>query len=281
MTAAVFNIQSFSTTDGPGIRTVVFFQGCNLHCLWCHNPESWEKNPPPAFIKEKCIGCGSCIGLCDARPAGGVPAAVESPLCRRCGRCISLCHSGALSRPCRIFTPSQLWSLLLVDKPYFDNGAGGVTFSGGECMLQPDFLAETVKICRENSVHTAVDTAGHVPYGDFVKVNPDLFLYDIKAVKLHKAMTGVDGEMIRSNLQQLLADGYSVRVRVPCVPGANWDDLPQIGAWLQEHGITDIEALPYHPLGEGKAKWYGREVRGFKTPGKEEMAEAIKLLKGR
>jgi pyruvate formate lyase activating enzyme len=149
-------------------------------------------------------------------------------------------------------------------------------------MLQPDFLAETVNICREEEVHTAVDTAGHVPYEWLVRVNPDLFLYDIKAVSpdKHMSLTGADGILIWENLRRLLADGYNVKVRVPCVPGANWDELPAIGERLREWGVADIEALPYHRLGEGKAAWYGQKLRVFDSPSEVEMEEAIKLLKG-
>jgi len=280
MKATVFNIQSFSTNDGPGIRTVVFFQGCNLRCLWCHNPESWENRPPPAFLKEKCISCGACIGICDARKSeNGV---INHSFCKRCGHCGDICYSGALAYPCREFTPQELWPLLSVDKPYFQNGGGGITFSGGEAMLHADFLAEMIKICRDEGVHTAIDTAGHVPYEWLVRVNPDLFLYDIKASspEKHRSLTGVDGILIWENLQRLLADGYKICIRVPCIPGANWDELPAIGARLRKMGVEDIEALPYHRLGEGKAAWYGQEGECFNTPTETEMAEAIKSLKG-
>jgi len=260
MTGKIFNIQSFSTHDGPGIRTVVFFQGCNLHCRWCHNPESWETSPPLAFIKEKCIHCGACK---------------ESP-------CPDVCYAGALICASRTFSPQELWTLLAADKPYFDNGAGGVTFSGGECMLQVDFLTEIIKICRKNGVHTAVDTAGHVPYQWLVQANPDLFLYDIKAIspERHKALTGVDGTLIWENLRRLIEEQYNVNIRVPCIPKANWDELPAIGARLREWGITNTEPLPYHRLGEGKALWHGREMPVFVIPSEADMAEARRLLRG-
>jgi len=279
MTAKIFNIQSFSTNDGPGIRTVVFFQSCNLRCLWCHNPESWEDNPPIAFLKEKCIACGACINICAAH--SNIIGEIDRSLCKSCGRCSDVCCSGALSHQCREFTPQELWKILAVDKAYFQNGAGGITFSGGEAMLQVDFLAEMVKICREEGVHTAVDTAGHVPYEWLKKVNPDLFLYDIKAVEKYKFLTGVDGILILENLRRLIEDGYKVQVRVPCVPGANWDELAVIGERLHLLGIMDIEALPYHKLGEGKARWYGVDATQFEQPSDEEMLEANKLLKGK
>ena len=256
MTAKIFNIQSFSTTDGPGIRTVVFFQGCNLHCLWCHNPESQIVcDAPEAFLPEKCIGCEAC-------KSGGE------------------CYAGARVKNSRDFTPEQLWQLLAVDLPYLLNSGGGITFSGGESMLQMDFLAEMVRLCRKNGVHTAVDTAGHVPYDWLVKVNPDLFLYDIKALSpnIHLELTGVDGILIWENLSRLVKENYRVQVRIPCVPGANWEEMPVIAARLKEIGVKDVELLAYHRLGEGKAAWFGKEAKIFSTPKDEEMDMLWKLF---
>jgi len=255
-TGRVFNIQSFSTTDGPGIRTVVFFQGCNLSCIWCHNPESQMSNAPEAFIKEKCIGCGAC-------ETGGE------------------CYAQARTKTCQEFTTFELWKLLEIDIPYLKNSGGGITFSGGECMLQADFLQEMVSICRENGIHTAVDTAGSVPYEWLVKTRPDIFLYDIKALstEMHKKLTGVDGILIWENLGRLVNDGYHVQVRVPCVPGANWDELPQIFEKLFEIGVCDIELLAYHRLGEGKGVLYNlKEAEIFNPPSKKEMDELWNLL---
>jgi len=256
--AKIFNIQSFSITDGPGIRTVVFFQGCNLRCQWCHNPESIEMNPEVGFIEEKCIRCGNCA----------------------CGRDPKLCYAGALIEVARTFTPQELWTLLKADLPYYQNSEGGVTFSGGECMLHVDFLEEIVAICHENGVHTAVDTAGHVPYEWLKRVNPDLFLFDTKAVDpvIHKDLTGVNGKLIWVNLKRLIQDGYKVHVRIPCIPGANWDEIPKIIDRLRLIGITDPELLAYHSLGADKSKWYGKVAILFTPPTKEEMTKLKELL---
>ena len=179
----------------------------------------------------------------------------------------------------RTVTASQLWQMIEVDFPYFQNGKGGVTFSGGECMLQVDFIEEMVAICKKNGIHVAVDTAGHVPYESLTRVNPDLFLYDIKAVtpEVHKELTGVDGQLIWENLERLLADGFQVKVRVPCIPEGNWEELPLIAKKLKKLGVKEPELLEYHRLGEEKGTWYGNEVRKFPKPTKEEM-EQVKLL---
>ena len=208
-----------------------------------------------AFIPDKCIGCGACKD-------GGE------------------CFAGARESTCRELTPDQLWKLIAVDLPYFKNADGGVTFSGGECMLQHAFLAEVVKICRDNNVHTAVDTAGHVPFDWLEKVAPDLFLYDIKAAtpECHKALTGVDGLLVWENLERLVAAGHNVHVRVPCIPGANWDELPQIASRLKSIGISDVELLAYHNLGQGKAAWYGQELVTFEAPSPKDMEQARLLF---
>lgn len=266
----IFDIQSFSTHDGPGIRTVVFFQGCNLRCKWCHNPESWEFDPHPIFLKEKCIGCRACLKIC---PALNEIGSIDSKLCNRCRACIDVCYAGALSCSCREFSPMELWTLISTDKPYFENGGGGVTFSGGECMLQSGFLEEIIKICKENNVHTAIDTAGNVPYEFLEKAAPDLFLYDIKASSpiRHKILTGVDGILIWENLLRLYDNGFEIIVRIPCVPEANIDELQSIKSRLFEIGINKIELLPYHNLGEDKATLHGIEKSVFNKLSMDEM----------
>jgi len=253
MTGKIFNIQSFSTTDGPGIRTVVFFQGCNLQCAWCHNPESQPLDAPDAFLPEKCIGCEAC-------KTGGE------------------CYAGARTKTIREFdSPEQLWKLLAVDVPYLKNSGGGITFSGGECMLQVDFLEEIIKLCREKGLHTAVDTAGHVPYDWLIRANPDMFLYDIKSLNKHKELCGVDGTLIWENLRRLVKEGRKVLVRIPCIPGANWEEIPAIAKELNELKV-EVELLAYHRLGEGKAAWFGKEVQIYQNPKEEEMKELWKLF---
>ena len=226
-----------------------------MRCIWCHNPESWDSSPASAFLKEKCINCGECNK----------------------GR---ECFAGARVLAAREFTPLGLWKLIEGELPYYKNSGGGITFSGGECMLQVDFLEAICKICRQNGVHTAVDTAGHVPYEWLIRVSPDLFLYDIKAdnKKTHKELTGVDGVLIWENLRRLVADGHNVQVRVPCVPGANWNELPGIARRLRELGVTNTELMPYHKLGESKAASRGYKLHMFDVPRQQDMSDAMKLF---
>ena len=165
-TAVIFKIQRFSVCDGPGVRTAVFFKGCNLRCLWCHNPESYERRTQLAFDRQKCIGCGSCIrncpGLC-LLPAPEAGLLYRREDCLDCGKCARGCYAKALSRIGCEMTAGELLEDLLEDMPYYQESGGGVTFSGGECMLCPDFLEEMLRRLKEKGVHTAVDTAGNVP----------------------------------------------------------------------------------------------------------------------
>lgn len=227
-------------------------------------------HPPVSFIKESCIGCGACANVCN-------PRVTDSTACTGCGRCAEICFAGALARPCRELGVDALFTLIATDKPYFDNGGGGVTFSGGECMLQPDFLSAMVEKCKANGIHTAIDTAGHVPYEWLARANPDLFLYDIKAASpdTHKALTGVDGLLIWENLARLVEAPFPVHVRIPCIPGANWEEIPAIIKRLKKLGVTKIEPLPYHRLGEGKAAWFNQEARVYEVPSESEMQKIM------
>ena len=259
-TAVIFNIQRFSVFDGPGVRTAVFFKGCNLRCLWCHNPESYERRPQLAFDRQKCIGCGSCIrncpGLCLLPdPEAGLLYRRED--CLDCGKCARGCYAKALSRIGCEMTAGELLEDLLEDMPYYQESGGGVTFSGGECMLCPDFLEEMLRRLKEKGVHTAVDTAGNVPYESFERILPytDLFLYDVKAFheEVHRELTGASNQRIKENLLRLAGTGKEIKIRIPVIEELNAGELPFIRDFLWENGIRDVELLGYHRMGVEKA----------------------------
>jgi pyruvate formate lyase activating enzyme len=260
-TAVIFNIQRFSVFDGPGVRTAVFFKGCNLRCLWCHNPESYERRPQLAFDRQKCIGCGSCIrncpGLCLLPdPEAGLLYRRED--CLDCGKCARGCYAKALSRIGCEMTAGELLEDLLEDMPYYQESGGGVTFSGGECMLRPDFLEVMLRRLKEKDVHTAVDTAGNVPYESFERILPytDLFLYDVKAFheEVHRELTGASNRRIKENLLRLAGTGKEIKIRIPVIEELNAGELPFIRDFLWENGIRDVELLGYHRMGVGKAE---------------------------
>ena len=273
MTATIFDIQRGSFVDGPGIRTTVFFKGCNLKCKWCHNPESQSSKKQILFYKDKCTKCGKCKSVC--------PYVFEK--CDFCGKCSLLCPNDAREVCGREYTIDEILLAILKDKNYYGS-TGGVTFSGGECMLQIDFLQNILKNCKENGVHTAVDTAGNVPWEYFEKIldYTDLFLYDIKCISedLHKNGTGVSNRLILDNFKKLINWGAKIIVRIPIIPEFNGSDveLKKIKEFFEELAFKNIEFLPYHSMGEHKWDAIGAECIKYSVPTKEFMKNVSKLI---
>jgi len=286
----VFNIQRFSVFDGPGIRTAVFFSGCNLRCLWCHNPESIPAGQQLKYNRDQCIACGKCFGACEngAHALDGAGAHVlDRGRCSVCLRCAGVCYAEALVPVCSEMSAAELLRALLTDAEYYRQSGGGATFSGGEPMLQADFLLEVLKACKNHGVHTAVDTAGAVGFGAFEKILPycDLFLYDVKAYNrdVHKKLTGVPNGLILENLEKLvkIAD---VTVRVPVVVGANIEEMAGIAGFLGGINIKKCELMPYHRLGAGKYKSLGldsADTDTFETPDESLLDEIKDLFKSK
>ncbi len=278
----LFNIQRFSIHDGPGIRTVVFMKGCNLRCAWCHNPESHRQSTEIEFFPDKCIACGACVEACKegAQILEGTNRLYLRDLCRTCLACVEDCFSGAL-----VATGSK-WSLDKVmgeigkDAPYYTNSQGGVTFSGGEPLLQPGFLSALLANCQQKGYHCAVDTAGNVPWDHFKAVldSADLFLYDIKAFDSdnHRRVTGVGNSLILENLRRLNDAGKDIWVRIPLVKGVN-DSEEEIKAIITLltplNRVHRVDILPYHTLGSEKYASLGRDypAHGYETPSKEHI----------
>ncbi|MBP3437008.1 MAG: glycyl-radical enzyme activating protein [Clostridia bacterium] len=242
----IFDVQRGSTVDGRGLRTTVFFKGCNLDCFWCHNPEGKKPFPELAFFARACLGCGSCRGACPGE---------EGAPCRACGECAALCPSAALRVYGKQYKIEELLDIILADEPFYEATGGGVTLSGGECMLYPDFVSALLQKCKEKGIHTAIDTAGSVPFSHFEQVLPytDMFLYDIKCLSpsLHKQGTGFDNSLILENLERLRQTGKEILVRVPLIPSFNEKEKDEIEAFCRARGLS-YELLPYHTLGEGK-----------------------------
>ena len=269
MKATVFDIQRSSFVDGPGIRTTVFFKGCNLRCAWCHNPESQSGALQMMFYKNKCTGCGKCKEKC--------PNSLEK--CDFCGRCTLYCPHDAREICGKEYTVEEVLRVILKDKTFYENSDGGVTFSGGECMLQIDFLEEILKECKKHGIHTAVDTAGHVPFEKFERILPytDLFLFDVKCLdsEKHKRYTGVGNELILENLARLLRADARVWIRIPVIPEVNdtVEEMKAIRQLLDGCGSPEkVELLPYHALGEHKYEALGKSPCAFPVPSKERMA---------
>lgn len=264
MKATIFDIQRNSFVDGPGIRTTVFFKGCNLRCAWCHNPESQSIKPQMMFYKDKCTGCGKCAEVC--------PNHLEK--CDFCGKCELYCAADARKICGKEYTVNEVLSEIVKDKSFYETSDGGATFSGGECMLQIDFLCEILKKCQENGIHTAVDTAGNVTWKYFEKILPytDLFLYDIKAFDndKHKQYTGVGNELIFDNLKRLFECGASIWIRIPVISGINdtIDEMQKIKGFLSSYSPLKIELLPYHEMGGHKYDALNMQMTKFSVPNK-------------
>lgn len=261
MKATIFDIQRNSYVDGPGIRTTVFFKGCNLRCAWCHNPEGQSSEKQILFDREKCVGCGRCKNL----------TTNDTDF---------ICFHDAKELCGRDVTVADVLDEITKDNVLYETSGGGVTFSGGECMLQLDFLEEILKKCKQNGIHTAVDTAGYVPFDRFERIlrDTDLFLYDVKCFdrEKHKHYAGVSNELILENLEKLLQTNAKIWVRIPIIEGVNdrVEEMRAIKTFFMRSRMPDkTELLPYHAMGEHKYQALGRPAPKFHVPSPQKMEE--------
>ena len=261
MTGNIFDIKHFAVHDGPGIRTTVFFKGCPLKCVWCHNPESISAKTQLGFIEHKCTSCGRCVSVC---PTGAHTIRdglhkFDRTKCTLCGSCVTACPSKTLSLYGRQAEVKELVDELLEDADFFESSNGGVTLSGGECLMQADFCTELLKELKKNNIHTAVDTCGYVKRETLDKVieYTDLFLYDIKAFDedVHINCTGMPNGMILENLKYLDSLGKKIEIRYPYVPGYNSNQAEKIAGFLKDFkNICEVKVLPYHNYAATKYK---------------------------
>lgn len=258
----IFNIQSYSIHDGPGIRTTVFMKGCPLDCLWCQNPESKRKDSQLLVVKDRCVGCGRCVHSCphDAVRLDSGVAVTDRNLCTVCGDCISICPENIREICGEEISVSLLMQRALTDRLFFENSGGGITVSGGEALVQADFVAEFFRQCKNEGIHTALDTSGFAPWKSLKKVidYTDLVLFDLKHMdsQVHCQLTGVPNECILDNLRRLSRERTEIYIRIPVIPGMNDSDenikatayfvLKELG------GRFKTFLLPYHPMGEAK-----------------------------
>ena len=261
MKARIFDIKRFAVHDGDGIRTTVFFKGCPLKCVWCHNPEGIGFEPRLAFYANKCVSCGDCVKSCpqNAHSIKDGIHTFEREKCILCGKCESVCLRDALTLYGKETTADELMPSLLADKSFYESSGGGVTLSGGECLMQPDFCAELLQRLKAEGVNTAVDTCGFVPKDTIEKVIPytDIFLYDIKAFDedVHIKCTGHTNKPILENLRYIDSRGKAVEIRIPYVPKFNDDQIEKIADFLSTlKNITKIRVLPYHNYAGSKYK---------------------------
>lgn len=281
----LFDIRRYSIHDGPGIRTTVFFKGCPLHCAWCHNPESQSGRPELMLHPARCIGCGACAGVC---PNGAIHSVAgrwltERTQCTACGRCAEACYAEARQVVGRAYTVDEALAAIERDRAFYAQSGGGVTFSGGEPLAQPDFLLELLRACQSAGLHTALDTCGFAAWEQFERVLPyvDLVLYDLKLMDedRHRQYTGVSNRRILANLQRLCASGKPVWLRMPLIPGVNDDaaNLTAAAAFAAAlPGRPSLNLLPYHNAAEAKYAGLGLPYRlpGVASPDDQAMQAA-------
>ncbi len=284
--ATVFEIKRFAVHDGDGIRTTVFFKGCPLRCVWCHNPEGISQGPELAYYAHKCTVCGACASKCESgchTVENGVHT-FDRSRCTACGKCESVCIGGALKLYGKEMTARELFEILVEDKMFYDRSGGGVTLSGGECLMHADFCAELLKMLKDEGISTAVDTSGCVSKKAIDTVFPftDVFLYDLKAFdsEIHRMATGLPNTRIIENLSYINDLGGRVEVRIPYVPEYNGAEIEKIAEHLSGlKCITKVRVLPYHNYASSKYSALGMEnTLPVTLPADEEIERAVSVL---
>jgi pyruvate formate lyase activating enzyme len=277
------DVKRGSESDGPGLRSVVFFKGCPLRCVFCHNPETQDAKPEIAFNPRACIDCRRCLAVC---PTGTIDQIHQNRTrpsrCKRCGACAGECPSGALRIIGRTYQVDELLSLLLRDEPFYRHSGGGVTFSGGECTLYPDYLAAIGTRLKAAGIHVAIQTSGMFAWRTFrERILPwvDLVFYDLKIVDpdVCRRVTGASSRTVLDNLIRLLEAKVVVQPTVPLIPGitATPSNLSDLVAFLQQVGAPNIAPRPWNPLGIESYRQLGRVYPGpdlperFLTPDEE------------
>jgi pyruvate formate lyase activating enzyme len=266
----ILDIKGNSLDDGPGIRSVVFFKGCPLSCVWCHNPESKKADPEIAFEPSECVGCDTCLDICPEKALSrGNPFFIDRDRCTLCFACADECPSGALSRVGREMSVDDIVSAVVRDKPFFKTSGGGVTLSGGEPTLFPDFLARLLAAIKAEGIQILLETCGQFHWDAFAdQILPlvDIIYYDIKLMDLdtHKTCCGVGNHRILENFVRLQerstgAEEFMLLPRTPLIPEitATTENLSAIAGFLADHHVTRAQLLSYNPLWPAKCRKIG------------------------
>lgn len=292
MTANVTNIQRFSLNDGPGIRTTVFLQGCNMHCTWCHNPETLSAHPVLMHYPDKCIGCGKCFEICPNKAhkldAETKQHTIDRTLCKNCGKCADSCFADALVMSSKPMTVEEVMKEIRQDKLYYDESGGGVTVSGGEALLHCAFVSELADACHEEGIKIAVETNMSLPWHHIESTlrKMDLIMCDMKLniCTEHRKYTGEDNCMIFNNIGRSSLLGVPVIVRTPLIPGItdSLENIRPIAEYMSKmDNILYYELLNFNPLGGSKyealdAQNDFSDTKPFSNDKLEEYRDALK-----
>ncbi len=286
----IFNIQKFSIQDGPGIRTTLFMKGCNLKCPWCSNPEGLQSEPEIMVGERKCIGCKRCAEVCSE---GAISfendiRIIDWKRCSNCLACGEVCPSHAIQVMGEYKTVDEAFEIAEKDKDFYDTSGGGVTISGGEALLQWEFVRDFFKKCKDAGFHTALDTTAYCPWENMAEVLDltDLILFDVKHMdpEKHQEKTGVSNELILENLDKA-SNSTKIWLRVPLIPGFNDSELnmQKTAELASRTGAEKISLLPYHEWGKDKysglGKQYGHNGEdGMLEPDSDVVTKCRKIL---
>lgn len=296
----VFNVQRFTVHDGPGIRTEFFLKGCPLRCDWCGNPESFKKVPQIGVYPTRCIGvskCGDCVKACHNGKeifeiVDDQIVSINRDLCDNCLKCYDECPSDALKLWGEKMSVDDAMEIILKDKKFFEKNNGGVTISGGESLLQPEFVRDVFKRCKDEGIHTCVETALHVSESalDIVMPYTDMVITDIKHMnnEIHKKRTGVSNENVLKNIKKLISYNKQLILRIPVIPDFNDNekDIEDIGNFVLkelDNKVIQLQMLRYRPLGQEKYKAIGMdykmEVSKERADFENEIRAYVEMLK--
>lgn len=288
--AVIFDVKPYSINDGPGIRVTIFLKGCPLNCAWCHNPEGMSPHLQKMYAKAKCIGCGTCVEACPKQALRLTPDGIvtDTDLCDLCGICAEVCPTKAIEMSGRRVTVDEIMKVIRRETVMMDQSGGGVTVSGGEPMMQSDFLIELLDACGREGIHRAVDTTGLSKAETLLEVakRTDLFLYDLKLMdpEKHRRFTGVGNERILENLMILAATDANINIRIPLIKGVNADEenIRRSARFVSSlpGPRRIVSLLPYHAIAAHKYAKLGQEFadRGMEEPTPDDIAMAVRVF---